>query len=196
MLLYTSIIMCTHIVRHPHFFILVENFQLLAPNFDIIQDMHSIIFGSQIQSIGNLVTYIRITKNTADFFIVLYTSLVNSLFGNETEIITNLSEILDFLIVLTPHLKDLIDSNDEDQLLRSSAILSLIEQIVVASKLLNLITHEQAALLCKSLKFNLMCENGTYLFLLKEQLHITLTQIEYITDATLKIKNENNPFFG
>ena len=99
------------------------------------------------------------------------------------------------MIFLAPHLKELIDSKDEVQLLRSSAILSLIEQIIVAAKLLNLISRDQAKSLCKSLKFNLLCENGTYLFLLKEQLHITLTQIEYIVDATLRKNNDDNPFF-
>lgn len=194
-LLYFSMIMCTHIVRHQYFFIVIENFIFLNPNFNLIPELHRLIFESQIQGVGNLVTYMRVSLNTAEFFIVLYMSLVNSLFGNDAELPTDPKELLNYLIFLAPHLKELIDSKDEVQLLRSSAILSLIEQIIVAAKLLNLISRDQAKSLCKSLKFNLLCENGTYLFLLKEQLHITLTQIEYIVDATLRKNNDDNPFF-
>ena len=125
----------------------------------------------------------------------MYISLVISLFDVEITPPTNVQEVLDSLVLITPRLKDLFSSNEESKLLRSSAILILIEQIIVAAKLIYFITHDQAVGLCKALKFNTNCENGAYLFLLKEQLHTTLAQIEYIADATLKSDVNENPFF-
>lgn len=195
-LLFFSIAMCTNIVKHQYFCQVIKYFKFLNPNFNLINNLHQLIIESQIQCIGYLVTFMNISNNTAEFFLFLYMSLINSLFDNDTKLPTELKEMIDHLIFLTPNLKELIDSREEGKLLRSSAILSLIEQVIVAAKILNLISHDQASKLCKSMKFNLICENGTYLFLLKEQLHVTLTQIEYIVDATLKTNNKDNPFFG
>lgn len=192
-LLYISMIICTSISKHQYFHLITENFYFSNPNFALIQSINLLINGSQIQGIGNLVTYLNITKDTAEFFISLYVTLINSLFLLESSIPTNFPKIIDSLILLIPKLKDLIDSKEEEQILRASAILTLIEQIIVAAKTLKILSHDQASLICKALKFNLMGENGTYLFLLKEQLHVTLTQIEYIAETTLN--QDDNPFF-
>ena len=92
-----------------------------------------------------------------------------------------------------PQLKNLCESMDDDDVLKASTIIALAERAVVTSIQLGIITSEIIEFMIKQLKFSISSSDPGILTSIKEQIHVTRTQLEnfLLTDQIAKtLKHE------
>lgn len=188
-LLQIGFLLCTSIHSHHLFYQLIESINCNSINPEIVLTIQPIVNQLPIQAIVSFINYLKINEKNAEFFINLYLSTLYSYFKQFSETIEFSPIVIESLIQIVPHLKPLIDNEKEEQMVCASAILALIEKIVVCATLLKIATYKQLSQLIEKLKIN-FSDGVHYLYQLKEQLHLTRTQFERMT-VQLPMKEEN-----
>ncbi|OHS93537.1 hypothetical protein TRFO_11753 [Tritrichomonas foetus] len=195
LLLQIAALISSSITTHSTFHQLVQRFKYESINLELLDPLIKIVVNSKIQVIANLTTYFPVTKITNEFIYRFFIILIFHLLEIEEEPPLKYNLIIDSLISLVPCIKKLIDSGETIQLFKASAILTLLERIIVTGNLTNQLFYQQMKALAKSMKMNLMYEDAINLASLKEQLHVTRVQIEYLSKEVTDIGNHTNPFF-
>ena len=83
------------------------------------------------------------------------------------------------------HLKPLCLSSDDDDLFAASAVMALCERAFVAALKLNIVNKRVAQRFAESLKFSFGNTDAAVLTELKEQVHVTRTQIDLFIQAAM-----------
>lgn len=94
------------------------------------------------------------------------------------------SDPMKALAIASGAVKHLCESSEDSDLLYASAVLALIEKSAVTSIRLNRIDRKTMKLLCSNIRFSLNTKDPVMLTALKEQLHITRTQLSLLKRLT------------
>ena len=91
----------------------------------------------------------------------------------------------DGLVKVIGHLKQLCQSSDDDDLFAASAIMALSERAFLAGIKLKIVTKEAAQIFAETLKFSFSNSDAAVLTELKEQVHVTRTQVDMLIHAVM-----------
>lgn len=92
---------------------------------------------------------------------------------------------IDYIAELMPQIKQLCMSLTTEDLRKASAAMALAEKILVASIIKKKVRYNVAEKMSKNMKFSINCPNPGVLTAIKEQIHLTRSQIDCFIQAKL-----------
>lgn len=157
-----------------------------------VETTNQISLDIPVQSISLLVSMFPLVGNGVDFINKITIKMGLCLIYDVEEIEDEKCNLRKFVEEL-PQLKYLCESVDDDDVLKASTIIALAERAVVTSIQLGIITSEIIEFMIKQLKFSISSSDPGILTSIKEQIHVTRTQLEnfLLTDQIAKtLKHE------
>lgn len=186
-LIHFGSLMSSCVIKHRDFFRTNEaRLESMKPNLagmggvEMANALAGILFRAPPACLAQVLSYLQIDHTNAEFLRVMYMQVMQ-LYGHiEDEVPMTKEEIFGRLFFVVDMMKELIDSNVSEGLLAASAILALTERVLVASTFLNQVSEQDIEILMPKLQLTLKQTDTLHFTSIKEQIHLTRTQIETV----------------